>query len=676
MILDKIKKISDLKINSDNILLLGNCHISWSFDLRKPNGRTEVLKAENMDDFYQHSDSEKLTLVWRGCRQLGAAFEVKAVWQIQDGLLQGNISWRGSSTKEFQIENIVFPEATMPLLASSSIFLPIMQGVVLHDIKNHIFNDKAPDLLRETPFQQMQFCACYSDCESFYFEYRDTEFYQKKFQFTKTSDHKNVVFRGSYPLPLDSKSSLAGEMPYSLGIGKFNGEWFEACQIYRRWALQQSWANCPKPASQIRDIAMWIWNRGNAEDVVPPVQKLCEDTGLPFALDWYWWHKNGYDTSYPDYWPPREGIKTFRENIRKLNSQGIYTQVYTNGMVWDMESKSWEESGYKETIKLRDGTYKAYQFNSFTGNRLAWVCGEALNVFEQETKNIAKHLAASDIKGLYLDMIGCESTDCCYNPDHKHAPGGGNYQVKGFRRMLKEIRKENPGLQLSTEYGSEAYMDLFDTVIDLCPSMERLGMTAPSEYVPAFNAVYHDKIAIFGNYALPDSIPPVDSKWPAGAAWKQEKKWHELYPDQFSLEIARTLIWGYQPTVANLRKEHIASKEFKEIYNFIVRTAQFYYSNRKFLFDGEMLSFGKLACNTSPIKFLSRFIFTKEGKEETFTKTFPVLLHSIWRAPDGDIGLILANYTNTLQEFKFTSKETVETGRVEAHSYLLICLNK
>ena len=674
--LDKIKKISDLKINSDNILMLGNCRIAWSLDLRRPDGSIEVLKPENMDNCHQHHDNEQLTFSWRGCRQLGTAFEVKTVWQIQDGLLLGNISWQGDYTQEFQIENIIFPEATMPLFSSSSIFLPIMQGIVLHDIQNHIFNDKDTNLLRETSFQQMQFCACYSNRESFYFEYRDTEFYQKKFQFTRTSDHKNVVFRGSYPLPLDSESSLTDEMPYSFGIGRFNGEWFEACQIYRRWALQQSWTNRPEPASQIRDIAMWIWNRGNAEDVVPPVQKLYEDTGLPFALDWYWWHKNGYDTSYPDYWPPREGIKTFRENIRKLNSQGIYTQVYTNGMVWDMESKSWEENGHKETIKLRDGTYKAYQFNSFTGNRLAWVCGGALNVFEQETKNIAKRLAASGLKGLYLDMIGCESTDCCYNPDHKHAPGGGNYQVKGFRRMLKEIREENPSLQLSTEYGSEAYMDLFDTVIDLCPSMERLGMTAPSEYVPAFNAVYHDKIAIFGNYALPDSIPPVDSKWPSGAAWKQEKKWHELYPDQFFLEMARTLIWGYQPTVANLRKEHIASKEFKENYNFIIRTAQFYYSNRKFLFDGKMLSFGKLECNISKIKFLSRFIFTKEGKEETITKTLPVLLHSIWRAPDGDIGLILANYTNTLQEFKFISKETVEVGNVEPHSYLLICLNK
>jgi hypothetical protein len=551
-----------------------------------------------------------------------------------------------------------------------------MQGVVLHDIKNHIFNEKEPDLLRETSCQQMQFCACCSNCESFYFEYRDTEFFQKSFQFTRSPDHKKVIFRGIHPLPLDDKSSLTGEIPYACGIGKFSGGWFEACQIYRRWALKQTWANCSEPVPQIRNIAMWIWNRGNAEDVIPPVQTLYENTGLPFALDWYWWHKNGYDTSYPDYWPPREGEKTFCENLSKLNRQGIYSQVYTNGMVWDMEEDSWKEAGYKETVKLPDGAYKAYQFNCFTGNRLAWVCGGALNVFAQETRNIAKRLSASGIKGLYLDMIGCESTNCCYNSDHEHTPGGGNYQVKGFRRMLIKIREENPGLQLSTEYGSEAYMDLFDTVIDLCPSMERLGMTAPSEYVPAFNAVYHDKIAIFGNYALPDSIPPVDSKWPAGAAWKQEKKWHELYPDQFFLEMARTLIWGYQPTVANLRKEHIASKEFKENYNFIIRTAQFYYSNRKFLFDGEMLSFGKLECNISQIKFLSRFIFTQEGKEETITKTLPVLLHSIWRSPDGDIGLILANYTNTLQKFKFTSKEVIEAGSVESHSYLLICLNK
>lgn len=48
------------------------------------------------------------------------------------------------------------------------------------------------------------------------------------------------------------------------------------------------------------------------------------------AVDWYWWHSNPYDTDYPDFWPPREGVEPFHAAIAHLKGQGIYAQVYIN----------------------------------------------------------------------------------------------------------------------------------------------------------------------------------------------------------------------------------------------------------------------------------------------------------------------------------------------------------
>ncbi|OPY88942.1 MAG: hypothetical protein A4E71_00138 [Smithella sp. PtaU1.Bin162] len=675
--IEKIEDLSEIKIDSNGRLLLRNLAIGWAVELQTPRGGQKVIIPEDMYSFKKDAKDGQLQCRWNGCGELGDSFEVVTLWKLHEGLLSGKISWNGACNGSCYIENIVFPEASMPLYSSSNLLLPVKQGIVMHDIKNHIYNNENPNLIYQSPFQQMQFCSCCSSYKSYYFDCRDTDFFQKSFQFIRDKGRKRIMFRGIYHLPLASEYTSIGKIPYPLTIGVFRGGWFEACQIYRGWALKQTWANrSARNLEQIREIAIWIWNRGYKKEVVPPVIKLQKDIGLPVALDWYWWHKHGYDTLYPSYWPPREGAAHFRRTIKELNMQGIFTQVYTNGLVWDMGTQGWKDGGHKEAVIQRNGQIKAAQFNVFTGSSLAWICGGAINIFGKKLKYIASRLASCKISSLYLDMIGCETYDCCYSHKHSHISGGGNYQAKGFKKILTEIRKKNPELLLSTEYGSENYMNEFDIAISLSPSMERLGMEWPSEFVPAFTAVYHEKFPVFGNYAMPDSIPPVDPLWPKSAAWKKEKKWNKLYPDQFCLEMARTLIWGYQPTVCNLRNSHLDSNEFRIIYSFICKTACFYYKNREFLFDGEMLPFGKMEVKKTKVKFLSRFIFTREGEQKVIEKEFPVLLHSLWRSPDGRIGLIAANYTKSKRFFKFTGSYGNTRGCVMPRSYKLFILKK
>ena len=48
---------------------------------------------------------------------------------------------------------------------------------------------------------------------------------------------------------------------------------------------------------------------------------------------------------YPDFWPPREGEEKFKADVAELRKHGIFTQVYVNGMTWDMDGASWKEGG-------------------------------------------------------------------------------------------------------------------------------------------------------------------------------------------------------------------------------------------------------------------------------------------------------------------------------------------
>lgn len=355
-----------------------------------------------------------------------------------------------------------------------------------------------------------------------------------------------------------------------------------------------------------------------------------------------------------------------------MKKQDIFTQVYMNGVTWDMDAENWQKEGKQSVVVEKDGKIKSCMFNCYVKRYLAWICGNDNAPFSKIIRDTVKNLNKAGLSGIYLDMIGCSSYSPCYNESHKHAPGGGKYQVAGYRKMLRDILRENPAFPISTEEANEAYMDIVDSAISLSGGKERLGARANFEPVPAFSAVYHGITAMFGNYALPDSIPPFDEKWPEFSAWKKKKKWHKLYPDQFFVEVGRSVIWGLQPTVANLRYKHTVDKEFSEIYKFLVATARFYHAHRDFLFDGDMLADGILKTEEVEVEFLQRFIFTEEGKQEVLKKKLPSILHSLWNAPDGRIGLVLVNWSGKKRSFDFENPFIKISGKIASHAWRFV----
>lgn len=520
----------------------------------------------------------------------------------------------------------------------------------------------------EGTYRSMQFAAFLNGKEpGIYFDHRDTRHSSKsgRYQITETEQiYSCIHFIGNSETPAKEYA-----LPYENCIGVFQGGWFEAGQIYKKWALRQSWAVNRRHENPLRHIGMWVWNRGLAEEVVPPVLKLQEDSGsIPVALDWYWWHHNPYDTDYPDFWPPREGEEKFKADVAELRKHGIFTQVYVNGMTWDMDGASWKEGGNESVVILRDGNPRAVAFNQFNYHRLGYMCGESPK-FQDKMSVLVRRLRESGLDGQYLDMIGCASYTPCYNPAHHHPRGDSAAGVEGFRNMLTRLKAENPGFPLSTECSNEAYMDLVDSVIT-CGTVSAERMGSNMEFVPLFTSIYHGSLAVFGSYALPDGIPSWDPLWPDKERWQGEEPWHRLYPDQFFIELARDVAWGVQPMVCNLSRKIQEDPEFREPYRFILETAKFYHANRKFLFDGAMLSPEGFQCGKKEVKFMKRMIFTKKKDSAVIVKTLPVILHSIWKAPDGEKALILANYTGCEQEWSYQK----QSGKIPAHSYRKITL--
>ena len=497
--------------------------------------------------------------------------------------------------------------------------------------------------------------------DSVYLDSRETDFSPVKFVFSAGSREGEIVMEAEH-----------GEVGTPRGgvVRPFRGGWFAAAKIYREWALRQRWALAARgrDLGRLREISMWFWNRGLSGDVIPPVERFQKDSGVPVALDWYWWHAIPYDSGYPNFWPPREGVETFRAAVKRLAEARIYSQVYMNGMTWDMDDPSWRGEGELDAVL----PLKATAYNVYDKHRLANLCGESPRFQKRMAANV-RELADSGLDGVYLDMISCASQEApCFNPRHSHKPGDGAAQACGWRSFLNGLKTAHPRLNLSSEDAGEAYLDLFDSLICCFPSYERIGFgTGPAvECVPVFNAIYHGLVVTFGSYAMIDGIPPWDPKWPDERRWKKEREWERLFPDQFAVELARGTVWGLQPTVHNFRLSAVDDPRYAADYKFMIDTARFHHANRDLLFDGEMCDPGTMDCASRKVDFLIRGVYATEGSYRVATQpALPAVLHSVWRASDGRVAAVLVNWTREPQAWKLRTPDLSGEGTLPPRTW-------
>ena len=636
--------------------------LDWKLGLGDLHGRLQYTVPDDMQHHQVEQSDGLATATWKGHPRWGDDFTVQIRWQRQpDGLWSGTFSYDGYRGNLF-VEEIHFPVIKGDCTADSKfIFAGWDCGVVYKGPKYF----KAGTKVVRQYSGAMQFSALINAGRpSLYFDHRDAAWNSKACEFAITKDGSHFSYTGIHYPGQKDKPQANYRIPYENCYLEFMGDWFEAGQIYKKWGTAQPWHTRRSAENPLRQLGMWVWNRGLIKDALPPVERLQKECGdIPVALDWYWWHSNPYDTDYPEFWPPREGVDPFRAAIGRLKRLGIYTQVYINGVCWDLDGKSWAEGGEEGVVVLRNGKPHNTVFNKYNHHRLGYMCGEATK-FQDKISTLVRNLRESGLDGQYLDMIGCGTYDRCYNPAHQHPYGGGAAGPLGFRAMLERLKRENPNYPLTTECCNEAYMDVLDGAI-VCNSTSLEHLNLGGDPIPLFQSVYHGKFAFFGNYAHPDGTTPWDPLWPPEDRWKTEKEWHKLYPDQFFLELGRTVAWGVQPMVCNIKESLFTNPEFGEIHRFILDTARFYHANREFLFDGEMLSPSGFTCSIAQVDFLARMIFTKENQCNVVHKEMPAILHSCWRAPDGTKALILVNYTAKAQDWTFNGL----SGTLPAHSY-------
>ena len=629
------------------------------------------VEAEEMHEFREGESNGVRSLTWRGHATAGEGFSVTARL-VSDGADGYGYSFSYSGlTNGYAAEEIAFPVITVPRSDSAALLYPLQSGMLRRPDWRR-FKDGETVVRTGPNVMGFRFAAMLDDSAGgWYVDQRgDARLRPGRFRFVKRGE-RGLEISASYFPALDETKSGCGELPFGGVVRPVRGGWFQAAKMYRDWAKAQDWyaRARARQSAKLRDIALWAWNRGRSGDVTPSVMRFVDETGLPAALDWYWWHEIPYDVKYPNFWPPRETETDFSAAVRRLHEKGVYVQTYTNGMLWDMDEPDWTCGGERDAKMSKGGALDVTVFNKYLNHRMAIMCGEAPE-FQRRIRDVERRLAGCGIDGLYMDMI-CNCMGPCWNPAHRHAPGGGKVMSDGYRPFLSAVKSDNPGADISSEEAGEAYLDVVDSLILLYAAYERMGKGVAPEFemLPVFQMLYHGCVAMYGSYSVIDGITPWDEKW-GRRPEIDEAKWTGRFPDQFALEFARGVVWGQQPTVHKLLPEHQTDPRWAAEWKFVKDTAAFYHSNRDFLFDGEMCSPGRMKCAAKPVDFFVRGCYTKECEFRAVREpAVPAVLHSVWKSPDGRVAAVLANWTREAQRYSLERCGAQAFGSLPALSW-------
>jgi len=477
----------------------------------------------------------------------------------------------------------------------------------------------------------------------------DTLAYRKTFAVWGDSDGSRG-YELIHPLENPASPRTQWATPYATLLGTFQGDWITVAERYRTWGSRQSWAR----ESRLRrgvvpdwllHTGMWVWNRGRSPGVVPPALALQRALGLPVSIYWHWWHHGPYDTSFPDYLPPREGVDSFRAALATAHSAGSHAMVYMNQRLWCTSTPSWaSEHAAHWAVKEKDGRVREETYNVFDPQPCATM--DVTTPFWR-----AKYASITDtvlerygVDGIYMDQA--VQSLVCWDSTHGHPVGGGNYWMGGFRALAAEIRGAAPvkrPVLLAGEGAGEAWLPELDLMLTLQVSQERYTDAGSGwEPIPMFQAVYHAYGVTYGNYSSL-VMPPYDELWPAQFAPPEPLALlDKRFRRQFYLEQARSFVWGLQPTIANFRASQLADRPEETAY--LMRLARLRARTLDYLLYGTFLRPPELSVPSVDVDLSRVSIYAaRRGGPTVSVARYPAAIAGAWRAADGSVAIAVAS---------------------------------
>jgi hypothetical protein len=433
-------------------------------------------------------------------------------------------------------------------------------------------------------------------------------------------------------------------LPYTIAFGPFRGDWYDAAKEYRKWVKTQP---VFVPLKDRKDIPEWfsklnVWFQG--QDTGPDSEKMAsmvsnllrirKELGEDYGWHWYLWQKGRkHDYNYPDYFPAAAG---FKEAVKTIRDAGVHAMPYINVHLFDTKLPMWEED--KASLwALRNGNY-----GFFDPARNIWSRGDYQWIFYVNSDN-RKYVGMCPATAYWQDKMAEwygrlsneEGVDAvymdqlmvypylCYASNHGHPPcGGGDYMAQGFREMIKKIRATSKKpVVLGGENIGESYNDLIDY------QLTAHSECAP-ERIPMYQAALKDytvEIGLYSYTAAEDTPEAFMAKQGLCLVQGRQLGWfnfNNMDYDFSTNQLKPNALW-FMPYLKTLCAARTAAHDF--------------------LYYGELVRPPVL--KDLPNKNV-RWIIWPGGPELDKERSVPVVHAQAYQSPAGDLGLVLANWTD------------------------------
>ena len=505
----------------------------------------------------------------------------------------------------------------------------------------------------------MQFQALYNkeSGTGIYVATRDSTPHLMNIQIANTPSE--ITWRPGHFPPNITFSEEDYALPYDCVAGPFRGDWFDACTIYREWAVKQSW--CRKgPLSKRGDVPKWYKEAPlifytalsdsaegthsadeNLTIAAEHFREILKWAGVKLPLNLYTWHD--YDptltvsnvpfnsrrminapgrwtnlpSTYEPYgnYPKAPAMLKLSAECKRLRELGGMVCPYLGLEIFDQGPT--ENAPYAAEAKpnITRDLYGALR--TWAGLRQWQPCSQTPWWRERLKETCVLMLQRENVGGFYLDVMqGCALP--CYWTPHGHSAAGGDSMTTGMHGLCETIydaiKAQDPEAITTGENTAENMIDVTDGI---------LGNTlAPENTVPIFAAVYQDYIPRYG------------LEMSAGLN------------DAFFMESASLFLEGAQVGRFRLRPRSsslsLHKPEQKELFDFLALLVGYYKQDaaKKFLTYGRLMRPVEF-CEPAPMPMLSfhhsSYVYNNGVIE------LPALMTGVFRSEDGELGVFMVN---------------------------------
>ncbi len=486
----------------------------------------------------------------------------------------------------------------------------------------------------------MQFSALLDGSNGLYIAEEDALVNRKNITWTPDHDSLTIDLTVSHPVLNWGAAALTVtyQSPGDIVLGPFRGDWYDAARLYRKWALTAPW--CAKgPVHTRLDLPAWFvnapyWTVASLRDEFGVQSELDKhafyDMPVTIAHAYRYGSVLGMEESdrCGEYLPPILNNQRFRSAVTNLQSEGVRIVPYINGYVWDRDTENYRNLNGSNAVVWLNAQGQLREFTAYGGGQHLMGMCPAADLWQDHLKGITSNLFdRCGIDGLYFDFLIFNVTDC-YNEDHGHAIGGGNYWSGGVHDLLEGCRAVatniNTNAIFATENVGEAYIDVVDAFLSL-------GHTTTT--APLFPAVYHGYANVFGGDQNKYNPEYLGRWWLMGGqnGWRGPE-----------LPMAGITYYSGQD-ISNFTNSGLY---YKRLLDCRVAFATPY------LGYGEMLRPPDISGSLPTVSMTGPY-----GSLDV-----PVVEGSAWKAPDGRVGLFFLNYDEDDAHEFIWSVDLAETG--------------